>query len=59
MKNKKILISGIVLLLFYIGAWYFIEHKGVEVEETFWALLPPLIAILLALITKVFITIQS
>ncbi|MBQ7707943.1 MAG: Na+/H+ antiporter NhaC family protein [Lachnospiraceae bacterium] len=52
MKNKKILISGIVLLLFYIGAWYFIEHKGVEVEETFWALIPPLIAILLALITK-------
>ena len=52
MKNKKILISGIVLVLFYVAAWFFIEHKGVEVEETFWALLPSLIAILLALITK-------
>ena len=52
MKNKKILISGIVLVLFYVAAWFFIEQKGVEVEETFWALLPSLIAIVLALITK-------
>ena len=52
MKNKKILISGIVLVLFYASAWFFIEQKGVEVEQTFWALLPSLIAIVLALITK-------
>ena len=52
MKNKKILISGIVLVLFYVVAWFFIEQKGVQVEETFWALLPSVIAIVLALITK-------
>ena len=52
MKKKKALISGIVLVVFYLIAWFFIVHQGVEVEETFWALLPSIIAIVLALITK-------
>lgn len=52
MNNKKILISGAVLLVFYAIAWYCIEIREVQVEETFWALLPSIIAIVLALITK-------
>ncbi len=52
MKNKKGLIFGIVLVIFYIVAWFFIVQQKVEVEETFWALLPSVIAIVLALITK-------
>ena len=51
-RNKKILISGAVLLVFYAIAWYCIEVQCIEVTETFWALLPSLIAIVLALITK-------
>ncbi len=51
-NNKKILISGAVLLVFYAIAWYCIEVQCIEVTETFWALLPSLIAIVLALITK-------
>lgn len=51
-NNRKILLSGAVLLIFYIVSWYCIEIKKVQVEETFWALLPSLIAIVLALITK-------
>lgn len=51
-NNKKILISGAVLLIFYAIAWYCIEVRDVQVTETFWALLPSLIAIVLALITK-------
>ena len=51
-NNKKIVASGIVLIVFYAIAWYCIEVKNVAVKETFWALLPSLIAIVLALITK-------
>lgn len=51
-NNKKILIAGVVLIVFYAIAWFLIESRGVQVEETFWALLPSLIAIVLALITK-------
>lgn len=52
MKNKKILISGGVVLLFYVISWFFICVQKVQVDETFWALLPSLIAIVLALVTK-------
>ncbi len=51
-SNKKIIISGSVLVVFYIVAWYFIACRGITVKETFWALLPSVIAIVLALITK-------
>ena len=52
MKNKKIIISGLILLVFYGICWYLIGIKKVPVNETFWALLPSLIAIVLALVTK-------
>ncbi len=52
MKKYRALIAGILLLIFYVVCWYFIEVKEEQVEETFWALLPSLIAILMALITK-------
>ena len=52
MKNKKIIITGLVLAAFYVASWYFITVKEVEVTETFWALLPSVMAIVLALITK-------
>ena len=52
MKNKKIVIAGLVLAAFFVASWYFITVQEVAVTETYWALLPSLIAILLALITK-------
>lgn len=52
MKNKKIIISGLILLVFYGICWYLIGFMNVEVNKTFWALLPSLIAIVLALVTK-------
>ncbi|MCR4717585.1 MAG: Na+/H+ antiporter NhaC family protein [Lachnospiraceae bacterium] len=51
-NNKKIIIAGAVLVVFYAIAWFAICVNGVKVNESFWALLPSLIAIVLALITK-------
>ena len=52
MKEKKLGISFAVLVVFYVISGYLIAATGVKVEKTFWALLPSLIAIVLALITK-------
>ena len=51
-KTGRIRIAGAVLIPFFVICGYVIGVKGMQVEESFWALFPPLIAIALALITK-------
>ena len=52
MKEKRLAISGIALLVFYGVMGYLIGVEKIKVKGTFLALLPSLIAIVLALITK-------
>ena len=49
---NRIRIAGAVLIPFFVISGYMIGTKGLQVEESFWALFPPVIAIALALITK-------
>ncbi len=49
---NRIRIAGAVLIPFFVISGYMICTKGLQVEESFWALFPPVIAIALALITK-------
>lgn len=50
--TNRIRIAGAVLIPFFVISGYMIGTKGLQVEESFWALFPPVIAIALALITK-------
>ena len=51
-KNKRLAISAIVLLVVYFSCFFLFYVKGRQIENTFWTLVPSLIAIILALITK-------
>ncbi len=51
-KNKRLAISAIVLLVVYFSCFFLFYVKGCQIENTFWTLVPSLIAIILALITK-------
>ncbi|MBQ4233178.1 MAG: Na+/H+ antiporter NhaC family protein [Lachnospiraceae bacterium] len=51
-SNKKIIIAGVVLAVFYVIMWFVIDAGHVHVKESLISLLPSVIAIVLALITK-------
>ena len=51
-NNQKIIIAGVVLAIFYAVMWFAIDAGNIAVKESFLSLLPSIIAIVLALITK-------
>ncbi len=52
MKNKRISLVALIVAIAVIAMAIIVTATGVETAATFWALVPPIVAIGLALITK-------
>ena len=52
MTNRRNLLIALVLGIIAVGGSFAVAASGAETHATFWALVPPIVAISLALITK-------
>ena len=52
MTNRRSLLIALILGIIAVGGSFAVASSGIETHATFWALVPPIVAISLALITK-------